>query len=305
MEQKYDIIVPMTTENLPVFRQNVEWMRKNLSGKRIVVLGAEALERPVKELGLEFILEDSVVPGMSLGKVRTCLEDRLGAGKRAGWYFQQFLKLGYAYRCQDEYYITWDADTIPLHEIKHMVNGHPVFTKKEEMEPAYFETLRCLFDGKVTRFGDFSFICENMIFHVEIMKEMLDCIMIQPGLSGSTFWERILSAVSNENLSESGFSEFETYGNYVMKYYPDLYRLRTLRGLRKGAEYFGRNPSKAQLRWAARSYDTIAFERWSYHHRILGVLCGNPCVWALIPLSLLVRIKTAIGQRRQERRAIE
>lgn len=305
MEQEYDIIVPMTIENLPVFQRNVEWMKKNLSGRRIFVVGAEVLKVPAEKLGVEFIPEDTVVLGMSLGQIRTCLEGRLGNGNRAGWYFQQFLKLGYAFRCREEYYIVWDADTIPLQRIRHMIDGHPVFTKKEEMEPAYFETLEHLFGGDVTRFGNFSFICENMIFHVEIVKEMLERIMEQPGLSGNSFWERILSAVSDESLPQSGFSEFETYGNYVMRYHPGLYHLRTLQGLRKGAEYFGMSPTETQLRWAARSYDTIAFERWSCHRRILGFLCGNPCIRALLPLSFLVWMKTTIANKRQKGRSDE
>ncbi len=299
MEQTYDVIVPMTMNNLPVFRLNIEWMKKNLSWRRILVIGAEDLEKPVRELGAEFLSEDTLVPGMTLKNIRACIEKRIGTGKRAGWYFQQFIKLGYAYCCEDEYYIVWDADTIPLHMIPHMVDGHPVFTKKEEMEPAYFETLGRLFGGAVSRFGDFSFICENMIMHVGIMKEMLKAVMDQQGLSGDSFWERMLSAVSDESLLGSGFSEFETYGNYVMKYYPNLYRLRTLKGLRKGAEFFGMSPSKKQLEWAAESYDTIAFEGWSYHHKAVGILCTNPLVMNLLPFSAMVGVKAAIAGRRR------
>lgn len=298
MEQTYDVIVPMTVKNLPVFQMNAEWLRKNLSCRRLLVIGAKELERPVNALGAEFLEEDTLVQGMTLECIRACMERRIGNGKRAGWYFQQFLKFGYAYCCEDEYYIVWDADTVPLHAISHMEEGHPVFTKKDEMEPAYFETLTRLFGGTVCRFGDFSFICENMIMHVEIMKEMLQAIMKQPGLSGDSFWERILSAVPDESLAESGFSEFETYGNYVMKYHPELYRLRTLRGLRKGAEFFGMNPSKEQLEWASGSYDTIAFEGWSYHHKLVGMLCRNPAVRKLLPFSVLVEAKAAIGRRK-------
>lgn len=298
MEQKFDVIVPMTPDNLPVFRMNVEWMKKNLSCKRILVIGAEALSGPCREMGVEFFPEDTLIEGMTLKNIRSCIEARLGNGKRAGWYFQQFLKLAYAYVCTDEYYIVWDADTVPLQKIPHMVDGHPVFTKKEEMEPAYFETLDRLFEGKVKRCGDFSFICENMIMNVRIMKEMLEVIMGQPGLQGDSFWERILSAVSDENLPGSGFSEFETYGNYVMTYYPELYHLRTLRGMRKGAEFFGMNPDFKQLVWAAKSYDTIAFERWSYHHPFLGSICRNPLVRAVVPLSFLAEAKAAVAKMR-------
>ncbi|MEI3192244.1 MAG: DUF6492 family protein [Lachnospiraceae bacterium] len=62
---------------------------------------------------------------------------RTGKASRSGWYFQQFLKFGYAQVCEDEYYIVWDSDTVPLHPISHFQDGKPVFTKKEEMEPPY------------------------------------------------------------------------------------------------------------------------------------------------------------------------
>lgn len=298
MEQMYDIIVPMTMDNLPVFRMNVKWIQKNLSCKRLIVIGAEKLRSYCDELKVDFIDEDCMYSGMCLEKIQGCIEKRLGYKKRAGWYFQQFIKLAYAYVCEDEYYIVWDADTVPLNRIQHIVAGHPVFTKKEEMEPAYFETLDTLFDGKVKRCGDFSFICENMVMNVSVMKKMLQEIMDHPGLQGDTFWERILNAVSDENLPGSGFSEFETYGNYVMTYYPDMYKLRTLRGMRNGAEFFGMAPTQEQLEWAAKSYDTIAFERWSHHHRFLGKICDNILIRKCIPLRFLVNVKKKVTEMR-------
>lgn len=298
-EELYDVIVPMTEANLPVFRMNVEWMKKNLSWKRIIVIGASGLKEACGELQVDFLNEDSLFPGMTLESVRNNLKNRIGETGRAGWYFQQFLKFAYCYCCEDEYYIVWDADTVPLHRISHLLDGHPVFTKKEEMEHAYFDTLERLFGGEVKRCGDFSFICENMIFHVETLKEMLDRILAQPGLSGDVFWERILSAVSDENLPGSGFSEFETYGNYVMTYHPQMYRLRTLKGMRKGAEYFGLEPTEDQLAWAAGSFDTIAFERWSYYHGVIGKICNCKIVQKLIPFSWITGLKMGISRMRE------
>ena len=34
-----------------------------------------------------------------------------------GWYYQQFLKMQYAFVCRDEYYMVWDGDTIPCKKI--------------------------------------------------------------------------------------------------------------------------------------------------------------------------------------------
>ena len=130
-EELYDVIVPMTEANLPVFRMNVEWMKKNLSWKRIIVIGASGLKEACGELQVDFLNEDSLFPGMTLESVRNNLKNRIGETGRAGWYFQQFLKFAYCYCCEDEYYIVWDADTVPLHRISHLLDGHPVFTKKE------------------------------------------------------------------------------------------------------------------------------------------------------------------------------
>lgn len=83
-----------------------------------------------------------------------------------------------------------------------------------------------------------------------------------------------------------------------MRYHPDTYNLRTLRGLRKGAEYFGMEPDKNELLWASKSYDTIAFEGWSHHHRLLGMICGNRIVQALFPLSCIVFMKNTVSRIR-------
>ena len=42
-KQLYDVIVPMTKDNLPVFQMNIQYIRKNLDCKRVIVIGAEGL----------------------------------------------------------------------------------------------------------------------------------------------------------------------------------------------------------------------------------------------------------------------
>ena len=61
----------------------------------------------------------------------------------AGWYYQQFLKMAYCNHCDNEYYLTWDADTIPLRPISmfHSSGAPYLFTKTEYMA-SYFKTLK-------------------------------------------------------------------------------------------------------------------------------------------------------------------
>ena len=50
-KQLYDVIVPMTKDNLPVFQMNIQYIRKNLDCKRVIVIGAEGLRERQSETG--------------------------------------------------------------------------------------------------------------------------------------------------------------------------------------------------------------------------------------------------------------
>jgi len=97
---------------------------------KIVFIGPMELkalvEEDAKAQGVEdkvsFLNENEI---LSYDEVAECIKKRvaregyvLGEDAKLGWYYQQFLKMSYAYLCDDEYYITWDADTLPVHKIE-------------------------------------------------------------------------------------------------------------------------------------------------------------------------------------------
>ena len=70
--------------------------------------------------------ENELLPGLTFSTVadilmKYCPNKRLNVG----WYFQQFLKLGFARSkyCKD-YYLSWDADTLPLAPITFFEDEH-------------------------------------------------------------------------------------------------------------------------------------------------------------------------------------
>lgn len=213
---------------------------------------------------IEFVPEDFLIPGLTFLNVKNLLDQRkVGASKRAGWYFQQFLKMGYARVCKEESYVIWDADTIPLQKIDFFsLSGKPFLNLKEEYNKPYFDTIDRLLG--MHKCIEKSFICENMLIKTNRMNEMLDKIEENPNISGMSFWEKIINAIDICALENSGFSEFETYGTYVMNNYPHEYELREFNSFRFGHALFGRNPSKEQLDWIGRKYSAIALERWDY-----------------------------------------
>ena len=78
-------------------------------------------------------------------------------------------------------------------------------------------------------------------------------------LSGNKYYEKIINAINPEDF-ESGFSEFETYGNYVKLKYPGLYGSLKLRTLRNGSFFVGASPSVDQIKWAKKDFDIMSIE---------------------------------------------
>lgn len=262
MGKKYDVIIMVTEKNVDLLKISFDYIKENLEADNIVVIGKKSLSGLFNNDVL-FLDEDDVYSGLNYQYISSLIEKRGGDTRRTGWYFQQFLKMAYAQKCEKEYYLLWDSDTIPLNPILYFSEGcKPRFVNKKEYHKPYFDTLLKLFNGKVGRVNEkISYIAENMLIDKNIMKEIIREIEKNDFINGNYFWDKIINAIDLSNLSGSGFSEFETYGNYVRTFYPDLYDDMKLRTQRLGSFLFDYPPSDEQLVWAKRDYDIISFEQ--------------------------------------------
>ncbi len=77
-----------------------------------------------------------------------------------GWYYQQFLKMKYSVICEDEYYMTWDGDTVPC-KCFSMFNASGDFDMKHEYHEEYFITLENILPG-IKKVTEKSFISKHM-----------------------------------------------------------------------------------------------------------------------------------------------
>ena len=261
----YDAIIMVTPEKLPLLKISYAYLRENLGARNIYLIANKTLEKDILNLWkgeMLFLDEESIMSGLSIDSIRNILLEKCGDDHRAGWFYQQFLKMAYSAICKDEYYLLWDADTIPLHVIDYFGNGkNPCFILKREYYKEYFDTIGRLFQQKVGRLNpEISYIAENMMIHRDYMQEVLAEIMSNESLRGDTFYEKILDAISPEVVSYTGFSEFETYGNYMDTLHPGIYTHKRLRTQRLGSFLFGISPDQEQLEWAAKDYDIISFE---------------------------------------------
>lgn len=291
-----DVVVLVTEKNLETLKVAVPYVKTNISKGKIYVAASKKLKESIEKIdGVIFADEDEIVEGMTFSSVAEIMEKAIGSRKRTGWYFQQFIKLGWAKICKDKNYIVVDSDTLFLNEITFVdENGCYEFTQKKEYNKPYFDTLEKLFDGELVRQGDFSFVAEHMIFDCDIVNEMLSDIMKRHPERGSTFYEIIINSVNKEDLPRSGFSEFETYGTYIMTKYPDKVKLRTLRTFRESALILGGKPTQEQLDWAANDYDIISLELPNYKS-------GLTKLTSLEITRKAVRLKTIADARKKVR----
>ena len=283
---KYDLIMPIIHEDWEIAKISIDYIRKYIHPIKIIIIGNKKLKSLVEAENVDFIDEDTLYDGLTLDIIRQLLYERIMDDSRAGWYFQQFLKMSYSFKCSLDYYLLWDADTIPLNNIELFDEmGTPYFHMKSEYNKSYFDTifnLLCL-PKKIKE----SFISEHMIIDKNIMKTMLKEIENNNKLSGCNFYEKIINSISLNDLNKSGFSEFETYGTYVTTNFPQKYNIKKFNNvLRHGKRYF-LFPDNDSLCWASKSYKTISFEK-SDDLFPLYKLFHSSIIRIIIPLKYMV-----------------
>ena len=257
----YDIIICVGWNDITIVNKTVKYVRKNLKGKKIYLIVNSFYFKYfsssfLDDNGVELIDEDTLIPDVSYKQNRSYIDENR-PGFPPGWYFQQFLKMGFSLsKYARDYYLIWDADTLPLSKLEFEKNGQLLFTQKKEYHEEYFITMEKLLGLK--KMKDFSFIAEHMLIKTDIMREIISKISND---SAEPWPFTLLMKVRPE--ANSGFSEFETYGTYVSTYYPDLYNSRTLNTWRNAGYVFGRNISDKDVDALAVDLDIISLESWN------------------------------------------
>lgn len=258
-KEEFDVVIPIAAKDLEIAMKNIKYIRKNLRPRDIYIISNSEVKDGISDC--KWIDENTLYEGMTFKSISNIMDKLAGTSKRAGWYFQQFLKMAYAYKAKSKYYLVWDADTIPLKNISFFDEKEniPLFNIKTEYHKPYFETLNKLLGLEKKIQG--SFISEHMMFDKDIMIELIQKIEENKRNYGEKFYEKILYAINNQDLLKSGFSEFETYGTFLLSEHPQNLKIRELRTLREGKKVLGENCNEEMLKWASRYYDTVSFEK--------------------------------------------
>ena len=158
------------------------------------------------------INEDLLLPKINLNKL--FIDLGINITDRIGWYEQKFLKMEYSKICKNDYYLLWDSDTIPIKPVRMFDNNKPIFDMKKEHHSPYFITLDKLIPN--LNFIKNSYISEHMLIKTEFMKDLIETIEKNYNIQGTKYWEKIIMSIDKEEITKSGFSEYETYGTFLI-----------------------------------------------------------------------------------------
>ena len=289
MQKLFTALMPSIPKDVNTILKNSEAFFRHLPIKIICVVGpkelGEILKRDNHNECLVFMNENEFV---DVQKIRALYFSWTGENPlHAGWYIQQLIKLNYSRFTNDDYYLIWDSDTIPVRDIALQTRTpprRPYFDLKTHHHEPYFRTISKILPG-VSKKVKGSFISEHMLIKSQYMREMINEIENNPELVGENFQERIINAIDINDLRGSGFSEFETYGNYVMTRYPEAYELRKWRSLRTGMRLYT-DIDERNEKWLAKYYDAVSIEKWQHDSR-LASLIQAPLFQKIFPPQIL------------------
>ena len=274
----YDVIIPVAFKDYSFLKKSYKYLCRYLGAEHIYILTsaktARYLPSIVKNDPMFVILdEDHLLDGLTFETIHLIIKSLGREHTNTGWFFQQFLKMGFALSnyCKNDYYLSWDADTIPLQKISFFdVDERPFFSMKTEYHKPYFVAIKRLLG--IEKINEGSYIAEHMMFNKSIMCELLDTIQ-NNSIDGAIWFEIILNAIVPELESTYSFSEFETYGSFCKLNYPSLYVERKLPSFRRGGLIQGRFVCNDVLQKLGEDFVTSSFEIYDRPPFPWGKLC--------------------------------
>ena len=213
---KIDVFINLHKKDIPALPLCVQSISRYLFPKpnRIIILSDDMPAKLLTEHGLEHIHESAVFDDFSLAQMPKIIVNGLPI---TGWYFQQFLKWEARRHTDADDYAVIDADTVFLKPITLIQEEKYVFYRSNQFNMPYFRTYEKLFGYFPER--QKSYIADFMILNTKIIEEII--AKINERNNKKKWYENIIDAI--DKTEPNSFSEFETYGYYMSKYFPNLF----------------------------------------------------------------------------------
>jgi hypothetical protein len=212
-----DVVIVCSLKDLENLRFSVPAARRHLkpSVRRIIII-APHLDKIIEFCRVSdcvYIDEADVLP-ITLEDVGSYTVDGVD---RRGWLYQQLLKFGADAIAEGPAYIVLDADTVLASDQTLQDGARQVLNVSDEMHLPYREAYKRLLGQRPI--SPVSFVSHYMLLDKRVLQKLKETIEVR---SGATWYETILRCVNRQEAS--GFSEYETYGNFLCYTYPGKVR---------------------------------------------------------------------------------
>jgi hypothetical protein len=255
---KIDFVFVTKLDHLYTLDMSINYLIRNYNNCNIFIITNKlnfTFFKCIKQERIFLIDEKELLPDMTLKDLKKIKLPYFP--KRAGWYYQQFLKLAVSkLHYISENYVVLDADTIILKKINFIENNKFIFLKATEYNESYFINYQNLLNEDPNR--EFSFISQCMIFNKKLVHELLNKITSRFNNSESWNWIIVNNLIGT---GASLFSEYETYGHYLKNHYKEKCNFINLSWIRNGSILIGTMfPNFKQLENLKNNYFLVSFE---------------------------------------------
>lgn len=153
--------------------------------------------------------------------------DPLRFNFRPNWCFQQFLKL-FQEVTTTEYYLTVDIDSVLNRPIDFFEEDNPIWHVGWRQNHLPYSLFNKYMMG-IDKLADHTYICDMNFFSKTVINEMMR-----------------MYDITKEDFAEKAFEltslfchigEPEIYGNFALKYYPDLYKIKYAKQCHHGKDH--------------------------------------------------------------------
>ena len=250
---KYDIVIVSHEKDFNNIKFIVEYAEKNLIFDSIHLILSERKEygdlEHIKTLTKKSIYQHKETDVLKVDK------DRIKY--RPNWIYQMFLKM-FQNVTKNDHFLVIESDCIILNKLDFFEGDKTIFhlCRDQNNEP-YFN-----FSKKVMGVGreyNHSFIAEFIMYDKKIIKDMIL-------KSGCDTFDDFLELIYKHTDSNCYPADYELYGNFCFKYYPDKVIMK-----KSNFNFFGRNSKQAPF-WTDseinnlintnKDKDVISFHTW-------------------------------------------
>ncbi|MCO6451593.1 MAG: hypothetical protein J5I90_12465 [Caldilineales bacterium] len=261
----FDVVMPVAPNNRHVLAWALRSLAVNAAPRRVYLITTRGLmpdliRLPQPDLDIRLLDEDAMIDGVTLAGLQDYLRGRGVQPGRAGWYLQQFAKMAAASQPEiaDDYLI-WDSDTVLLRPTAFFDSAGVVqFAARAKRYEPYRQAYRRLLGHDPA--AEVSFVAEHMMVCKIWMRELITAIEER---QGQRWVWAIMDVIDTPELSHSGFSEFETYANFMLAAHPDAAAINAKERLRSGAWLYGLSPNRFDLCRLSQKYEIASFEHWN------------------------------------------